>query len=125
MVVRVEDVIAPETSEAPLIAASLGERPFSRFRKIFSMTTMALSINMPAPRANPPSVMILIVNPLKYIKLNVAMMDTGIETLTIKVVLMRRRKTYNTSMANKIPITAESLTSPIEAPIKSPWLLMT
>lgn len=62
-------------------------------RYMFSITTMALSISMPAPKAKPPKVMMLIVSPLKYIKLNVAIMDTGMDTLTIKVVLMRLKNT--------------------------------
>ena len=119
-----EEVIAPDTSEAPFTAASLAVNPFSRFRKIFSMTTMALSTSIPAPKANPPNVIIFIDNPLKYIKLNVAIMEIGMETLTIKVVFIRRRKIYKTITAKKMPSKAESFTSPIEAPINSPWLLI-
>ena len=84
--------MAPPTSEAPRIAASLGDSPPSKCRKMFSVTTMALSINIPAPNARPPKVMMFMVSPLKYIRLKVAMMDTGMATLTIKVVLTRRKK---------------------------------
>ncbi|CCZ10228.1 unknown [Odoribacter sp. CAG:788] len=47
-------------------------------------------------------------------------MEIGIDRLTIKVVLIRLKNTYNTITANNIPNTAESFTSPIDAPIKSP-----
>ena len=84
------------------------------------MTTMALSTSIPAPNASPPNVMILMDNPLKYIRLNVAIMEIGIETLTIKVMFIRLKKTYKIITANKIPKRAESFTSLMELPIKSP-----
>lgn len=92
MVVNVEAVIAPATSDVPRTAASVGERWFSSmFRKMFSMTTMALSTSIPAPSASPPSVMMFMDSPLKYIRLNVAIMEIGMETLTIRVMFTRRR----------------------------------
>ena len=86
-------MIAPATSDVPFIAASLGESPLSRFLYMFSITTMALSMSIPAPKARPPKVMMLMVRPLKYIRLKVAIIETGIEMLTISVVLMRRKNT--------------------------------
>ena len=92
IVVNVEAVIAPATSEVPLTAASAGGRLFSSmFRKMFSITTMALSTSIPAPSASPPNVMMLMESPLKYIKLNVAMIEIGMERLTIKVMFIRRK----------------------------------
>ena len=55
------------------------------------MTTIALSTSIPAPKASPPNVMILMDSPLKYIRLNVAIIDIGMDTLTISVMFTRRR----------------------------------
>ena len=74
---------------------------------------MALSTNIPAPSASPPSVMILRVSPAKYINTKVAMMETGIAKLTMKVgpILLRKRKRTNT--ASRMPKIRLSLTSPM------------
>ena len=55
-VVRVEAAMAMPTSEVPLRAASVGLSPSCRWRKMFSMTTTALSTSMPTPSARPPRV---------------------------------------------------------------------
>jgi len=44
---------------------------------------------------------------LKYIKLNVAIIEIGIATLTIKVVPTRRRNTNKITTASIIPSNAE------------------
>ena len=59
IVVRVEAVIAPCTSSAPLAAASRIGIPPSRCRKMFSRTMMELSTSIPTPRASPPRLMML------------------------------------------------------------------
>ncbi len=65
-VVSVPAMMAAVTSSAPSTAACIPSNPFSsRKRVIFSSTTMALSTIMPTPSANPPSVMMFSVKPLK------------------------------------------------------------
>ena len=81
---------------------------------------MALSTSIPAPRANPPKVIIFSVSPLKNIKLKVATIEIGIERLTINVVPIRRRNTNNTMTARTIPNIALLFTSPIALFIKVP-----
>ena len=121
MVVRVEEVIAPLTCEVPCMAASFTDIPVSRSRKIFSMTTMALSTSIPAPSASPPKVMIFRLRPLKYIRLKVAMIETGMDMLTIMVVPIRRRKRNTTKMASVIPIKEVFSTSLMALLMKIPW----
>ena len=81
---------------------------------------MALSTSIPAPRASPPNVMMLMERPLKYIKLNVAMIEIGMERLTINVMFTRRKNKYSMITARMIPINAESFTSLMELPMNSP-----
>ena len=59
MVVSVEAVIAVATSWVPSTAEVSASSPSSRFLKMFSSTTTALSTSMPTPRARPPKVMML------------------------------------------------------------------
>ena len=47
------------------MAASFTLMPFSWFLKMFSITTMALSTSIPAPKARPPRVMMLMVRSYK------------------------------------------------------------
>ena len=103
IVVRVEAVIAPLTSLVPLIAASITLSPSSRFLKILSTTTMALSTSIPAPNANPPSVITFKVRPLKYMRLNVAIIDMGMAMLIISVEPILRKKRNRTIIANRAP----------------------
>ena len=56
MWVRVEARIALHTSSAPSIAAVIRSLPISRWRWVFSSTTIAASTIMPMPRARPPKV---------------------------------------------------------------------
>ena len=64
------------------------------------------------------------VSPLKNIRLKVAIMETGIETATIKVVPTLRRNTNNTMTASSTPSRALFFTSPIELLMKVAWSLM-
>ena len=87
-VVKVDAVIAIPTSEAPSIAASSLEYPSEFKRNIFSSTTIALSTSIPTARANPPSVSIFKVIPLKYKSIKDAIKDIGIDSPIIRVVLI-------------------------------------
>ena len=125
IVVMVEAVIAPLTWLVPVTVASFTPMPDSRLRKMFSITTIALSTSIPAPNAKPPSVMILIVNPLKYIRLNVATIEIGIAKLIIAVTPRRRKNTNSTRTARKMPRSAVCFTSSMALPINSPLFCMT
>ena len=120
MVVMVEAMIAPLTSDAPFMAASFTDKPLSWFLKIFSITTIALSTSIPAPNASPPRVIIFSVRSAKYIILKVAMIEMGIARLMIRVVPKRLRKMKRTKMAITIPIRAVCLTSFMAEIIKYP-----
>ena len=50
---------------------------------MFSITTIALSTNIPTPKASPPRDIMLMEIPLKYIKLNTAIMERGIDVQII------------------------------------------
>jgi hypothetical protein len=54
--VSVEARIALHTSSAPSIAAVIRSLPISRWRWVFSSTTIAASTIMPMPSARPPKV---------------------------------------------------------------------
>ncbi|MBA7542451.1 hypothetical protein ES705_34772 [subsurface metagenome] len=50
---------------------------------MFSITTMALSTNIPTPKASPPRDIMLMEIPLKYIKLNTTIIERGIDVQII------------------------------------------
>jgi len=103
-VVIVLAMIADPTSRAPSTAASSGASPFSlRRRKIFSSTTMELSTIMPTPRASPPRVIRLSVNPPKKINAKVATIEIGIDREITSVLRMLRRKNSKTTIASPPP----------------------
>lgn len=64
-VVKVESSTARATSRVPRAAASLGCRPWSRRRVMFSTTTTALSTSMPMASVMPAMVSTLNVPPVK------------------------------------------------------------
>ena len=104
MVVNVDATTAVLTSFAPSLAATKVDLPISRCLAIFSKTTIELSTNIPIPNAIPPKDMILRLTPLPYIRLNVAITDTGMEIEIIKVIQILRRNRYSTKMASKPPM---------------------
>jgi len=70
---------------------------------MFSRTTMALSTSMPTPRASPPRVIRFKVNPLKYIKANVAITEIGMVVAIMAVLGMLRRNSSSTMIASPPP----------------------
>ena len=103
-VVMVLAMMAGPTSRAPSTDACSGASPFSlRRRKIFSSTTMELSTIIPTPKASPPSVIRLIVNPPKNINANVVTIEMGIDSEITSVLRTLRRKNSNTTMASPPP----------------------
>ena len=101
-VVSVLARIADPTSELPSSALAMGDFPSSRWRYVFSRTTIELSSSIPIPKARPPKVMMFRVNPPKYISPNVAMIETGIAVAIIAVLDTLRRNKNRTIIA-KIP----------------------
>ncbi len=102
-VVKVEPVIAPVISRAP--SAQAWANPFfiCRCRKIFSITTIALSTNMPTPKARPPKDIILRLILPKYIRQKVAIIEMGIDTMITAEERSSRRKNSRTKKASMPP----------------------
>ena len=79
---------------------------------------MALSTNMPTPRARPPREMMLSETSLINIGAKVATMEMGIQTPMMSVWARLRRKTNRTTMAMRAPKMALFLTSSMELRMK-------
>ena len=70
--------IGPDTSCIDLIAASLGVNlPVSKWRTVFSTTTMASSTTIPMANISPNSVRVFSEKPSRLITANVPISDTG------------------------------------------------
>ena len=52
---------------------------------MFSITTVELSTRMPTASANPPSVIVFSVWPMKYMTMSATRIDVGIDSMTISV----------------------------------------
>ena len=86
---------------------------------MFSRTTIALSTNMPTPKANPPNETVFNVKPLKYISAKVEITEIGIAAPMIIVLEKLRRKNNKTTTASRAPTPAAVLTLLIAELIKS------
>ena len=87
-------------SSAPLSAACIGFMPFSMWRVMFSITTMASSTTNPVAMVSAISERLSSVYPSRYIAPNVAMSETGTETLGMNVDQPLRRKTNTTKITS-------------------------
>jgi len=96
-------VAAKAICRAPREAASTGASPCSRWRSMFSSTTMASSITTPTARVRPSSVITLRVKPRSHITPKVATSESGMAAATIRVGRMRRRKTNTVTTASTAP----------------------
>ena len=100
MKTAISDMLIDKTvkpiSSAPLRAASIGFMPCSRWRVMFSITTIASSTTNPVAMVSAISERLSSVYPIRYIAPNVAMMDTGTDMLGINVDQPLRRKTNTT-----------------------------
>ena len=103
IVVIVDAVIAPATPFAPSIAASTLDLPSFLSLKIFSITTIALSTSIPIPSASPPIESIFKLISIKYIHINVAITEIGIDKPTINVGLKSFKKINKTIIARIAP----------------------
>src|SRR3954453_15024849 len=83
---------------APSIAAWIGERPFSKLRKQFSIITMASSTTKPTETASAISDRLSIENPATHIMAQVPASASGTGTPAAIVAAVRRRNTNTTSM---------------------------
>ena len=119
MVVSVEAVIAPPTSDVPTTALSFASFPALRWRTMDSKTTMALSTNIPIPRANPPRDIILSDVFERCSGAKVAITHIGIVMAIINVLPGRLKNKNNTMMASSPPVIQVLITSSIAWRIKS------
>ena len=108
----------------PFSAASTIGKPCSRFAKMFSRTTIALSTNKPTASAIPPRDMMFKLRSVRSIRANVPITETGIVTPTINVALALPRKPYRTITANKAPNIAADLTSLTAERMNCDWSAM-
>ena len=92
---------------------------------MFSITTTALSTNIPIPNANPPIEIIFKVIPDINISKKAAMTDIGIASPTMIVGFKSLKNTSRTPIASKPPIKRFWKTELIEFSINSPWLTRT
>src|SRR5262249_57717577 len=90
-VVRVEGRTGGATSRPPFSAATSGDSPCSKGRKMFSITTTELSINREKARASPPRIIVFTELPPTYKTINVASAESGIERHTATVARMLPR----------------------------------
>ena len=102
-VVKAETNTADHTCCVPWSAASRAVIPFSRWRKIFSSTTIAASTTIPTANAIPAKEITLIDLPIAAIATKEATTETGIAIDTIRVALNERRKQRRMSTANEPP----------------------
>ena len=67
---------------APSRIATMIDLPMSKLRLMFSISTVASSTSMPMASARPPSVMMLMVSPLRFKPMMAVKMASGIEVQT-------------------------------------------
>ena len=73
------------TSAVPSLAACWGDFPMWAWRTTFSKTTIDWSTRIPMAKARPPSVIALIVSPVKYNPKIAARSASGMAKMTTKV----------------------------------------
>ena len=96
-------ITALPISPAASRAASSGGLPMRRWRTMFSISTIASSTRMPTTTESASSVMMLRVNPKKYITANVGMIDSGSANADTQVARQSRRNSHTTSSASSAP----------------------
>src|SRR5450759_299111 len=111
---RIDAVVAMTArpiSAVASLAACMGDLPISRWRWMFSMTTMASSIRMPIDSESASMVIMLSVKPMAWMKAKVEMTDTGRSVALIRVARQSCRKNMMMRMARKAPNRRSNLTS--------------
>ena len=97
----IEKTVNP-ISRAPCNAAANGRIPFSMWRAMFSMTTMASSTTKPLAMLSAMSERLSMLKPNRYITANVPMSDTGTATAGISVARALLRKIKTTATTRQI-----------------------
>ncbi len=92
---------------------------------MFSRITIELSTIIPAPKAIPPKVSTLKVISPKYISIQVAINEIGIEIAITSVLRTLRRKMNNTSTASSAPVSRLFTRLSIDISIISAWFMAT
>ncbi len=88
-------------------------RPFSRsLRRMFSMPMMASSTSTPSATANPPSVMVFSVSPMRSRTATAASNDSGMAVKAIKAARKSRRNRYSTARMSTAATPKDSFKSP-------------
>ena len=118
-VVSVEATTAAPTSVVPSTAAAVNVSPSLRRRKIDSRTTMELSTSMPIPSVRPPRDMMLSEMSRRYMHMNVAMTDRGIDVAMTTVLRKSRRNANRTRIARTPPMSAAFRTPSMACSMKS------
>ena len=110
--VNVAAMTAVMTSCVPTLAAVTRSWPFSRFWKMDSRTTTALSTSMPVASIRPIMESTFKVLPIRNRKPTVAMIENGMAKPMARVAPSLRRKRNRTITARKAPMVPES-SSPV------------
>ncbi len=93
------------------MAACVALAPRSRARKIDSSTTMELSTSIPMPSVSPPSDMMLSETSRRYMSMNVAITEIGMDVAMMSALRQSRRNVSNTPTARMPPSAAAPRTS--------------
>ena len=108
---RVIDTTVNAISLAPRRAASIGDSPCSRYRVMFSSTTMASSTTKPVAMVSAIRERLSRLYPNRYITPNVEISDTGTATAGIKVARRFRRNTNTTRITSPTEMASVRSTS--------------
>ncbi len=113
IVVSVDASTAPPTSSVPSMQACRTLFFISRWRKMFSMTTIALSTTMPTANAIPASDTMFTVRPSRTSTTIATTTEIGIASAMMPTVRNERRKSSRTIVASRPPKTMLLRTSAI------------
>ena len=111
----VSEITVKPISLAPRSAASSGGSPFSMWRTMFSIITMASSTTKPVPMVSAISDRLSSEKPQNHITPKVATSDSGSATPAMMVARMVRRKISTTSTTSTMLSISVNCTSWIEA----------
>ena len=111
----VSDMTVKPISRAPFSAACSGLSPFSIWRTMFSIMTMASSTTKPVPIVSAISERLSSEKPQNHMTPKVAISDTGSATPAIMVALSVRRKISTTITTSATLSTSVNCTSRTEA----------
>ena len=117
----VDTKVGTAISPAPSMTASYRPLPMCRCRSMFSIVTVASSTKMPTARASPPSVMMLMVCPIKCSTISDVKMERGIEIATITVVRQLPKKSNNMSAVSPAARSASWITPEMACFTKTDW----